>query len=312
VARAAGAGQGHRETERATALAISLQVRAAFFDARANKALVVVAKETLENLVKHLEQIEAFVAAGTRPDIDVFQARSDAANGRVQLITAENAYSTSRANLNQAMGVEGAIDYDVSDEALAAVPAEDDAIDPLLAEALKARPEFASLDEQLRAQQLTIRSVEGQYGPSISANAAFTQGGTALDHYGWNASIGVGLTWPIYQGGLTNATKSEAEHNAANLQAQIDVLRQQVRLEVEQVRLAVVAAKTTIAASKEALDNAKQRLALAEGRYEQGIGNIIELGDAQVALTTASAELVQADFRLATARAQLIKALGRP
>lgn len=300
------------DTEHATRLAIALQVRAAFFDARANKDLVTVARDTWENLKKHLEQIEAFVAAGTRPDIDVFQARSDAANAQVQLINSENAYATSRANLNQAMGVESTLEYDVADEQLAPVEGEDAAIDPLLTEAVKARPELAALEEQVRAQLETLRSVEGQYGPSISAQAGFTQGGVSLAHYGWNASLGLALTWNLYQGGLTNATVREAEANAASTSAQLEVQKQAVRLELEQVRLAVRAAKGTLGASREALDNAKQRLALAEGRYENGIGNIIELGDAQVALTTAAAQVVQANFRLATARAQLIKALGRP
>jgi hypothetical protein len=42
---------------------------------------------------------------------------------------------------------------------------------------------------------------------------------------------------------------------------------------------------------------------LAEGRYENGESSVIELGDAQV---------VQTNFQLATTRAQLLFALGRP
>jgi hypothetical protein len=38
---------------------------------------------------------------------------------------------------------------------------------------------------------------------------------------------------------------------------------------------------------------------------------MIELGDSQVAMTTASAQEVQAHFSLATARAQLVLALGQ-
>ena len=61
----------------------------------------------------------------------------------------------------------------------------------------------------------------------------------------------------------------------------------------------------------EAQANARARLLSAEGRYRTGIGNIIELSDAQVAMTAASTKVVSADFQLATARAQLIQALGR-
>ena len=44
------------------------------------------------------------------------------------------------------------------------------------------------------------------------------------------------------------------------------------------------AAKATISAAEEALVNARESAALAEERYEHGLGSAIELGDAQVGL----------------------------
>jgi len=62
--------------------------------------------ESLGNQERHLAQIEGFVQAGTRPAIDLAQARTDRANARVRFIQAENACETSRAVLNQVMGIE--------------------------------------------------------------------------------------------------------------------------------------------------------------------------------------------------------------
>jgi hypothetical protein len=39
---------------------------------------------------------------------------------------------------------------------------------------------------------------------------------------------------------------------------------------------------------------------------------VLELADAQLALTTALGQRVQAEFQLAAARSQLLQALGRP
>jgi outer membrane protein len=290
---------------------LELTVRATFFGARANRTLVGVAQETVANLRRHLDQTQGFVTAGTRPDIDLYQARSNLATAQVALINAENNYSQSRAQLNQAMGVEGPIDFDVADESLGPTPGEDAPLDELLTEAIKARPELASLADQVRAQHLTLSSIHGQYGPSVSALAGLSQGGDAVDRLNWNAQAGISLTWFLYQGGYTNAAVRESEARIRNLQAQVDSLRQQIRLQVEQVRLAVAAAKASQVGAREALSNAQARLRLAEGRYQTGVGNIIELSDAQVALTAASTQVVAADFQLATARAQLIQALGR-
>jgi outer membrane protein len=49
-----------------------------------------------------------------------------------------------------------------------------------------------------------------------------------------------------------------------------------------------------------ALENAELHLKLAEGRYQTDVGNIIELGDAQVALTTAAAQRVQAEYNISS------------
>jgi len=298
-------------TERATALQIDFNVRFAYFDARANGALAKVARDTLDNLIRHLQQTEGFVQAGTRAEIDLVQARTDTANARVALINAENAYQTSKLNLNAAMGVEGPTDYDVADTTAPPVPGEDGVLDSLLDEAMKARPEVQSLEDQIRATQLTMRSIEGQYGPSVSATAGLTQGGTSLDQLGWNVAVGLSLSWNIFQGGLTKAQVSEAEANVIAVVALLDVQRQQVRLDVDGARLAVRATKESLSATHEALTNARERLRLAEERYTLGVGSAIELGDAQVALALAAAQAVQADDKLSTARAQLLRALGR-
>ena len=103
---------------------------------------------------------------------------------------------------------------------------------------------------------------------------------------------------------------SEARANLAITDSNADAERLQVRVDVEQALLNIRAAKASIDASHDAQTNAQARLQLAEGRYQAGTGSTIELGDAQVALTNAGAQVVQADFNLATARAQLLAALG--
>jgi outer membrane protein len=121
----------------------------------------------------------------------------------------------------------------------------------------------------------------------------------------------VNLNWPLFQGLLTRSQVKEAKANVSAVQAQNAALVNQVRLEVEQAHLQVRAAKATLAAVGEALINSRERLRLAEGRYQSGVGSIIELGDAQVAAATAAAQSIQAEYNVATARAALLKALGR-
>jgi outer membrane protein len=300
------------DQERATGQQVVLVVRTAFFNAVAFKELLAVARETLANQHNHLVQIDGFVGAGTRPPIDLSQARADYANAEVQVINAANAYQRSKVLLNQAMGVEGAIDYDVAGDALPPEAGEDGSLEPLLQMALAARPEIAAAIEQVKAQQLLIRSARAGYGPSISAGANFIQGTVPGSNYiGWDVAGGVTLTWNLFQGGLTKGIVHQAEANLGFAAAQLDLLRQQVRVDVDQALLAIRAAKAALASARDALVAARERLALAEGRYRNGSGSVIELGDAQIAASNAAAQVVQTDFQLATARAQLVFAIGR-
>jgi outer membrane protein len=166
--------------------------------------------------------------------------------------------------------------------------------------------------EQVKAQQLLVNAARGSYGPTISAGGTLVQSTvTGSGYLGWNAAVGVTLTWNIFQGGLTNGLIHEAQGNLTSAVGQLDVLRQQVRVDVDQALLAIRAAKAAASSARDALVAARQRLSLAEGRYRNGTGSVIELGDAQIAASNAAAQVVQTDFQLSTARAQLRFALGR-
>jgi len=297
---------------RATEVSVLRDVRVAFFAARAQKALVDVAKETLANQDRHLRQVEGFVRIGTRPEIDLAQARTDRANAVVQRIQAENGYEQAKAQLNLTMGRVGALDFDVSDETLAPIAREDAEAEAFIDEVLHGRPDVEALDKRVRAQQLTLSATKGTYGPSLGFSAGATYAGTDLSNLAWNLSASLTLQWNIFTGLSTWEQVKVEKANLEQLEAQRDSLAQQIRLQLVQALLGVHGAKAALVAAEEALVAARERLRLAEGRYAAGVGNAIELGDAQLALTQAAAQRVRAEYDVATARAQLLAALGRP
>jgi outer membrane protein len=300
-----------RASERTAEQQVLFGVRRAFFQARASRSLVLVATETLANQERHARQIEGFVTVGTRPDIDLVQARTDTANARVALINARASYDVAKAQLNQAMGTVGDVDYDVGDEDLAAIDGEDLPAAALVDRALAARPELVALDRQREALERTARALKGGYGPTLSAVGGASESGPSLDSLAPSWNIGATLAWPIFQGGLTTGQVREAQANLDVTRAEADAERLQIRFDVAQAQLNVRGAKATIEAAGDALANARERLRLAEARYASGVGSAIELGDAQLALTSAAAQSVQASFNLSTARAQLLASLGR-
>lgn len=311
---ASATATAQQATERATMAQVLLNVRTAFFAARARKDLVAVAEETLANQEAHLKQTEGFVSVGTRPQIDLAQARTDRANAEVSRIGAVAGYQTAKAQLNQAMGIEATTEFDVADDQLPAVEGEDSTIDLLVDEALKARPEVASLEAQLRAQEWVVTAARGGWWPSLGVSAGLTDAGPELTGKSltWNWSAGATLSWNLFQGGMTRSLVREAEAGLENVRAQLASLRLQVRLDLEQARFAVSSARAKLVATEEALTNARERLRLAQGRYYAGSGSALEQADAQLQVTLASAQKVSAQYDLSSARAQLLVSLGRP
>jgi outer membrane protein len=314
------------DSERATRLEALAAAREAYFRARAAKALIGVAQQTYANMNRHLAQITGFVQAGSRPEIDLAQARAGSANAHVGVIRTENDYIVARAELNQAMGVAGDTDYDVSDDTFPPVPGENGAIGPLIDEAIQARPDLAAAEAQLRAQELSARAARGAYWPVLNAIAGAVDEGQSfkqtpsVDYLGnpilnggmaWNVWGGFQITWGLFQGLQTRGQVREAD-------AQIDVARadrdrqvQEVWVAVQRAASSVRSAEEAVTAAEEALTAARERLRLADGRYAAGVGSIIELSDAEVAAANAGAQRVSAEYGLAAARAALCLALGR-
>jgi outer membrane protein len=300
------------EQERVAAYVTAANIRRNFFFAREQKALIRVASDTRDNVQHHLEQTRGFVNVGLQPDIALARAETDLANADVALVNAENNYAIARASLASSIGDPAAAALEIADDEIDAVEGEELPAETLVARAITGRPEVRALDRQKESLDLTIRALRGGYGPSLTASAGASESGTALDRLGPAWNVGVSLAWPVFQGGLTRAQVSEAEATAMATLAQLEAQRLQIRVDVQQAALSLRAAKLSQAATQRAIVSARDQLRLAQGRFAQGVGNAIELGDAQVAMTNAETQLVQARFNLSTARANLLAAMGQP
>ena len=298
-------------TTTATLNNVILNVRSSYFLATATRDLVVVADQTLQNQITHQKQVEGFVRVGTRPEIDLALARLNVANGRVQLITAQNNDRIAKAQLNQAMGLPQGTDYQVAGDELPPVDVEDRPLPFLFDQALSARPEIASFEFARQASGKALDAAKWGWSPTIDFTGSYFKAGPQLSALADSWAFGFTLTWQLIQGGLTVGRVREAEQNLVSSTAGLTGEQLQVRFDVEQAEATLLGNKESLVAAQDAVDNAKEQLRLAEGRYRAGVGTIIELSDAQVQLTTAQAQLVQARYNLSTARARLLAALGR-
>ncbi len=290
-------------------LDIDYEVRTAFFRTLAALARLQVEEDNVANEHKHLTLVGGYIQLGTRAPIDLAQARNTFANAKLRLVEAIKNYEQAKVALNEAMGVETAIDYQPTFTQLAPIVSEEHAHEVLLEQALAERPEFARLAALRRSRELSIKAARGGYGPSISLRANAGEAGPTPASAFWSAEAA--LSWDLYSGGITQAQVAQARGEQAMLEAELTALRQQVRFEVERQSLAVRASKQAQVSVEEVVASAADQLRFAEARYGADLGSIIELENAQRAVTAAAIARVDIELRLSIARAALLRALGR-
>jgi outer membrane protein TolC len=127
--------------------------------------------------------------------------------------------------------------------------------------------------------------------------------------HGWN--VGAVLSFPVFSGFLTKYQVEEAKANLDVLRANEEALRQQVFLDVQQAYLTLRAAEEAIPTAKLGVEQAQENLDIANGRYAAGVGNPIEVTDAEVSLANARLAYIQALYADRVAQASLEKAMGQ-
>jgi outer membrane protein TolC len=123
-------------------------------------------------------------------------------------------------------------------------------------------------------------------------------------------AVGLVLNIPIFDGFRTTQRVEETLHNYYNVKAQEEDRRQLIALEVEQSYLRVVETQERIKATESAALAAKENLDLAQGRYQVGVGSIIEVTDAETLYTEAQINYVRTVYEYKIADAQLARAMG--
>jgi outer membrane protein len=282
------------------------QVRQAYYAALASDALVAVADDTIVQMERHLAFAQGSLEVGRRTRFDVTRAEVDLENARIQKIQADNGLANARAALA------GAIGEDLGDARLAepAAPEEPDP-DPRAAveRALRARPELLALDRRIAAAESAAAAARDTWYPTLGASGQLGWRGSDFPLSRTWQVLGT-LTWPFLNGGADVARASEASAAADAARAALAAEVLQVKVDVEQAALAVGEARARRDVSKVLVVQATENLELAEGRYQAGVGSIVDLVDAQAALTSARAQRIRAGYDLATARARLVRTLG--
>jgi len=285
---------------------VTQTVKESFTNINFAQRLIRVQEQAVERAQLNLRSAKGFFEVGTRPKSDVARAEVDVANARVDLIRARNAERLARVALNTAMGIPADTPTLVQDN-LVYQPIVMDRTQ-LQTLALNQRPEYKQVKLRVSEAEARARRAFRDFFPDITGTGFY--GATRFDmNEIWE--VAVSLSWTLYDGGNRIARFRESKVNVEAAQARVRAAALDISREVEQAQINVTEADERIQAAQTAVASAQENFRLAQGRFDAGVGTILELTDAQLALTQAQNTEAQAlaDYRIAVVR--LERALGQ-
>lgn len=313
TAGAVAAARGNREaTDQALAVTLQdleLRVRSAYYLLLATEKQVVAVRETVKAREGVFRQAEEFFRQGVRAKVDVARAEATLFAAKTSLIRAENNREIARVELANTMGMESLGDRTLVEPSFLPLPLPERT--PSQQAALRNRPELRQFAALKSAASGNLTSAKSSYMPVLSGVASAGYADRDFPPTGNVWGVGLNLTVPLFSGFSSVEQVREATAAANSLEARLNSLRLQISKEVESARLGVSEAAARMVSTEKEVAAANESRSLAEGRYQEGVGSIIEVSDAQSQALDAQTANIQAKYDYYAAVARFDRAVGK-
>ena len=293
-----------------TVQSVFLNALQAYYNAQAARAAVAAALETERASRESLTAAEVRYRVGTGTPADRLQAQTAWSQATLSRIRAEGLLRNSFGRLANVMGLDA--NQPLRLDELAATPPDasfEGDVAALIAEAREQRPDLKAAEAELRAAEAGVDYARAAGMPtlSLSAGPQWADLGSATAN---GSSIGLTVNLPIFSGFNTTYNVRAAEARTEVQTARRDNVRQQIALDVWEAYQSLATATQTVRSSVDLLASAEQSERVALGRYKAGVGNILDVLNAQSALANARLQRILAMLDWYVSRATLAKAVG--
>ena len=305
--------QASLRTYEATRYDVLLAVNQAYFAALRAQALVKVAEQTVAARQIMSDQVTELAKNQLRSEVDVAFADVNLSEAKLLLLRSQDQVRAAVAELARALGTDQIGNYKLTDEPLPPSPPSD--ADSLVAQAYANRPDLLSQQLQRDASVKYARAERDLSFPTVSlvgVGGAIPEMKQILSTNVPNNYEGAALNVevPIFNGHLFTARREAARFRAQAEDQRVRDLQERI---ARDVRVAWSSSKTAfqnIDVTAELLREASLALDLAQGRYNLGLSSIVELYQAELNITQAEIENLNAKYDYQSIYAMLQYTMG--
>jgi outer membrane protein len=305
--------QATAQTAQATRYDVLLQVNRSYFDVLHAQAVVKVAEQTVSARQLLSDQVTELARNSLKSQLDVSFAEVNVSQAKLLLVRAQDGVQQALAELGRAIGSDQPANYQLTDGPLPAGPPAN--ADEFVAQALGNRPELASLrfsrdasykfadaEKDLSRPTVSLLAVGG-FLPFVNAPAS---GPVPAEYEG----IGANVSIPLFNGHLFSARREAAVQRAMESDQRLRDRQQRISRDVRVAWASTNDAYQRIDVTAQFLRQAALALDLAQGRYTLGLSSIVELTQAQLNLTEAEIENLNAKYDYQTQYSALQYTVG--
>jgi outer membrane protein len=305
--------QATGQTAQATRFDVLLQVNRAYFGVLNAQAAVKVVEQTVSARQLLSDQVNELTRNNLKSQLDASFADVNVSEAKLLLIRAQDAVQQALAELGRAMGSDQPANDQLSDEPLPAGPPVTP--DQLVAQAIANRPELAGLrysrdaaykfaDAEKDLARPTVTAVGvGGFVPFINTPATAP---IPAEYEGVAANVSI----PVFNGHLFSSRREAAVQRAMESDQRLRDEQQRLSRDVRVAWAGANDAFQRIDVTAQFLRQAALALDLAQGRYNLGLSSIVELTQAQLNLTQAEIENLNAKYDYQTQYAALQYTIG--
>ena len=283
---------------------LTYQVAIAYVDALEYRATHSVDIETRNNLSSHEQLISDLYSAGAKAKIDLLRAQVETSNSHQDVIKSQTSYEIALNELANLLSIDS---IDSVDE----IEPQSKNFSDVNDLSIQNRFDIQSDLFKIERGKLQLKSAKSGWLPSINASAST---GLNAQSDKWdptsNATAGVSASWNIFDSHITRAEVDNAKINIEQLELALksdsDSARKDLISAYKNLQSAIVRLSTTQAA----VDLAIEERFIATEKYRAGEGILLDILDAEVALSTAKKNHVSAKYDVIRYQFALNHALG--
>ncbi len=293
-------------------LDVALEVEENYYNLLAATSLLNVAEDTVDQRTRQWELATRLHQGGLARQVEELQAKAELADAESARVGARNQVRIARGRLASSMGLSVNYPLQIVEIPLGDAAPRRSGVESLIEAGTQNRPGLKAAVAQLASIREQLKAEKGSRWPRLEARASYGYNDTHLlfeDRNEWSAALVLNL--PIFTGFQTTYRIKQVEEQLRNGIASYERLLRNVELEVWEAYSNVVRAEEAIRAADEFLRSALESRRAVERAYENGRATIVELIDAQTAVTRAQNRQVNARLGWRLAVARLERAVGR-